>query len=360
MAQAVEAGDDARAMVTLRRVASLAPIRGADRIELARVDGWPVVVRRGDFAVGDPCVFFEVDSFLPAGDPRLAMRNEPMSWEGRLGWRLSTMTMRGEVTQGLARRVDEFPEVAALVAVSGHEAVSRLDLSPLLGVLRWERPVPAEIARSAVGALPARIGRTSLPRIQNVAGTLFAEHAGHAFEATLKLDGMSAHVFRLDGRVRAACGKWEVRDTGEDLVWEAAKASGLVAALDHDAFEGLQVQAEVIGRGLRMGYHEGREGTCLVAFHVHDNVANRGLGREARLAALDRLRARGARVEEAPTLGVVELDDLGGDVAPLLAYASGPGLDGTRRREGAVFRRLDGGYAFKAIDDGSLLAGTAD
>ena len=36
-----------RRLVTLRTVSALTPIEGADRIELATVDGWQCVVKKG-------------------------------------------------------------------------------------------------------------------------------------------------------------------------------------------------------------------------------------------------------------------------------------------------------------------------
>lgn len=58
-----------RKLVTIRRISELNPIPKADAIECAKVDGWNVVVRKGEFEVGDPCVFFEIDSVLPDVEP---------------------------------------------------------------------------------------------------------------------------------------------------------------------------------------------------------------------------------------------------------------------------------------------------
>jgi len=60
--------ESSRKLVTIRKIGDLLPIVKADNLELAVVDGWRVVVRKGDVAVGDKCVFFEIDSFLPEGN----------------------------------------------------------------------------------------------------------------------------------------------------------------------------------------------------------------------------------------------------------------------------------------------------
>ncbi len=56
-----------RKLVSIQVIDSIAPIEGADNIVQARVMGWTVVVKKGEFAPGDRCVFFEIDSLLPDG-----------------------------------------------------------------------------------------------------------------------------------------------------------------------------------------------------------------------------------------------------------------------------------------------------
>ena len=51
-----------RHLATIREIASLRPIAGADRIEVAQVDGWECVVQKGEFHTGEHIVYIEVDS----------------------------------------------------------------------------------------------------------------------------------------------------------------------------------------------------------------------------------------------------------------------------------------------------------
>ena len=55
---------DSRKLATIRIADELLPIEGADAIEVARVDGWKCVVKKGEFKVGDKGIYFEIDSFL--------------------------------------------------------------------------------------------------------------------------------------------------------------------------------------------------------------------------------------------------------------------------------------------------------
>ena len=55
-----------RPLAYVERIVGLEPIEGADRIELAKVRGWTVVVNKAHgHRVGDLVVYFEIDSVLP-------------------------------------------------------------------------------------------------------------------------------------------------------------------------------------------------------------------------------------------------------------------------------------------------------
>ena len=54
-----------RKLASIQRVREILPIEGADAIELAVVNSWKIVTKKGEFKPGDLCVYFEIDSFLP-------------------------------------------------------------------------------------------------------------------------------------------------------------------------------------------------------------------------------------------------------------------------------------------------------
>lgn len=54
-----------RHLATIREITTLRPIAGADRIEVAQVDGWECVVQKGEFHTGEHIVYIEVDSIVP-------------------------------------------------------------------------------------------------------------------------------------------------------------------------------------------------------------------------------------------------------------------------------------------------------
>ena len=72
-----------RKLATIRKIDELNPIEGADAIECATVGGWKVVVKKGEFNVGDVAVYCEIDSWIPHEmAPFLSKGKEPREFEG--------------------------------------------------------------------------------------------------------------------------------------------------------------------------------------------------------------------------------------------------------------------------------------
>lgn len=90
-------------LATVERIVKLEPIAGADRIEMATVLGWETVVKKGDFSVGDLCVWHMPDTVLPAECARYKFLE-------RDHYRLKCSKIRGVYSQGLALPLDQVLE----------------------------------------------------------------------------------------------------------------------------------------------------------------------------------------------------------------------------------------------------------
>ena len=53
-----------RKLASIKQISDLQPIKDRDKIELAIIDGWQVIVKKDEFHVGDLCVYIEIDSIL--------------------------------------------------------------------------------------------------------------------------------------------------------------------------------------------------------------------------------------------------------------------------------------------------------
>ena len=91
-----------RQLATIRRIAEIKPIEGADVICSYRVDGWWVVGKKDEFKVNDLVVYFEIDSWIPHEiAPFLSKGKEPREYNGIKGERLKTIKLKGSLSQGL-------------------------------------------------------------------------------------------------------------------------------------------------------------------------------------------------------------------------------------------------------------------
>lgn len=81
-----------RKLATIREIAEIKPIPDADRIEVARIDGWEVVVSKKDnFHVGDRVVYVEIDSKMPETPEYEFLKSRK--------YVVKTIVMRGQVSQ---------------------------------------------------------------------------------------------------------------------------------------------------------------------------------------------------------------------------------------------------------------------
>jgi len=92
-----------RKLASIQKIVSISPIEGADAIEVARVLNWDIVVKKGEFSVGDLATYFEIDSFIPTAlAPFLTKPGHfPKTYNSAEGEKLRTIRLRGALSQGL-------------------------------------------------------------------------------------------------------------------------------------------------------------------------------------------------------------------------------------------------------------------
>ena len=82
----------------------ICPIEGADRVEVAIVGGWRIMVRKGQFKPGDFAIYFEIDSKVPD--------KEPFMFLAAKNFKIKTQKyFKGTViSQGLLMSFDDFTD----------------------------------------------------------------------------------------------------------------------------------------------------------------------------------------------------------------------------------------------------------
>lgn len=234
--------------MSLRTIRSLSPIEGADRIELALVDGWEVVVAKGIHSVGDTVAYLEIDSFLPETEPMfesfVARGTKPMLSGGEevRGHVLRTVKLRGQISQGAILPLSE-------VGLSAESTQDEVDAwMATHGVVKYEPPLVAS-SPDIVGVFPSMIRKTDSERVQNLSDEFLASLDPARWVATEKIDGTSATFWAdEEGVLRAASRNWEVSlDAPGSLYRRVADALGLADLLA----PGQVLQGEIYGEGVQ-------------------------------------------------------------------------------------------------------------
>ena len=82
-------------------VDGLEPIPGYDRVEHAIVGGWRVIVQKDKFKVGEPAIYFEIDS-------RVLSNMECFAFLEKRNYKVKTLKMCKTISQGLLMHAEDF------------------------------------------------------------------------------------------------------------------------------------------------------------------------------------------------------------------------------------------------------------
>lgn len=337
-----------RKLATIRKIDALVPIEGADAIECAHIGGWKVVAQKGLYKEGDLAVYFEIDSWIPTElAPFLSKGKEPREFEGVKGERLRTIKLRGQLSQGLLMPYNVLGGLVDLVDFA--YPTEGDDVSEVLGILKWEKPMNAQLAGMARGNFPSLIPKTDQERAQNLKKEIATAAASALqFEITEKLEGSSMTVYMIDGVFGVCSRNLDLKETEGNAFWATARRDGIeekMRAVDeHWSFA---IQGELIGPGIQGNIYKLTQPEFRV-FDVYNIQTGGYLDPYARLMLIDRM-----GLQHVPILwtevGLSSLDHI-------LMWAEGKSMLNTRQeREGIVFKEVNGGMSFKAISNKYLL-----
>jgi RNA ligase (TIGR02306 family) len=218
-----------RKLASIKIIDDIQPIEGADMIELAVVGGWKVVIAKDvGHKVGDHVVYCEIDSFLPIEPEFEFLRKSSFKKMGaQEGFRLKTIKLRGQVSQGLIIPLRDAIDV--IIRRSGMDYVGTFaeddDVTGMLGIQKYEPPVPAQLAGKAKGNFPGFIQKTDEERVQNLTRDYegWKLQSAHQFYAAEKLDGSSATFYLRDGQFGVCSRNLELVEVEDNTFWKVAR-----------------------------------------------------------------------------------------------------------------------------------------
>lgn len=333
-----------RKLATIRVIDALNPIEGADAIECATIGGWKVVVKKGEFNVGDRAVYCEIDSWIPTElAPFLSKGKEPRVFEGIKGERLRTVKLRGQLSQGLLLNLDSaIPQTNTFAEGD--------DVSELLNIVKWERPMNAQLAGMARGNFPSVIPKTDQERVQNLKKEIAgAAETGLQFELTEKLEGSSMTVYLIDGEFGVCSRNLDLKETEGNSFWATARRDDIEEKMRIAGMNNFAIQGELIGPGIQGNIYKlsTPEFRVFDVYNIQDGAYLVPHERRALIKVLDLLHVPVLLIDK--DLGVGSVDDI-------LLWAEGASkLNDKQEREGIVFKEVNGGMTFKAISNKYLL-----
>jgi RNA ligase (TIGR02306 family) len=272
-------------LATVQKISSLSPIDGADRIELAKMEGleWQCVVQKGLYKIGDRVAYITIDSICPESAPWAQFLKDRH-------FRVRTIRLKKVLSQGLIIPLSDLTsQLPESVFPVGY------DITTLIGVTKYEKPIPATLRGQVRGNFPTHlIPKTDEERLQNVSRIL-EELEGVSMYATIKMDGTSATYINHAGDFHV-CGRnmdykspyaptyhdrvpVQPEPTAEDsahtapmlekpnVYWQMAQKYGLEEKLK--AAGNYAVQGEICGPGIQ-GNKMGLPETDLFIFNAYD------------------------------------------------------------------------------------------
>lgn len=343
-----------RKLASIRRIARLEPINGADSIELAHVDGWQSVVRKNEYSQGDQVIYVEIDSWVPIVlAPFLRRGGGVRTYNDVDGERVRSIKLRGVLSQGLILPLHILPpDMDSSLMFDGS------DVSSVLGIQKWEAPIAANLAGKVRGNFPSLVPKTDQERVQNIAKELEENiYAGNRryykhFEITEKLEGTSCTFYlSFEGEFHVCSRNLSLVEDPTNTLWEIARRHDIESKMRLHNLYGFAIQGEVIGPGVQKNPYQLSQPEFFV-YDVYNTIAHMYLPARHRY-----LIQKSMQLQHVPVLEHRVFGDSFNSIEEILLYAEGKSaLNRKQEREGVVFKEISQSrFSFKAISNKYLL-----
>ena len=220
-------------LASIETITDISPHGNADSLEIAKVLGWQVIVRKGEFKAGESAVFIPIDTILPDAQWSAFLK------KGDKPIRLNTIKLRGQYSQGLVQPLSILPE-----HVRGWQLGA--DVGGELGVKKYEKEIPACLSGETQGSFPLYFA----PKTDEDNGLSNPDLVKFVLEqdcyATLKLDGSSCTIVVRNGKIEYVCSRnLSLKESDTNGFWRAAKKLTLTPDMN------FVIQGELMGPGVQ-------------------------------------------------------------------------------------------------------------
>jgi RNA ligase (TIGR02306 family) len=333
-----------RKMASIQKIAEVKAIPDADKICGYRVHGWWIVDQVGKYVVDDLVVYAEPDSWIPSTlAPFLTKpENSPKTYLGVEGEKLRTIRLKKQLSQGLLLPLSVLDHVES-------ELFEGLDVSFLLGIVKWEPPSEFTSA-DARGSFPSWGPKSDQERIQNCYGDVSQVFEQFTWSVSEKVEGQSFCSYFYEGEFGVCSRNINLRDS-DNTYWNSARKYDLETKLKNFG-KNLMVYFEQVGPGIQGNIYELKD-YMLFMFDVFDIDTQTYYSPEEMVAFAEELNLTTAPILESNcNLVGMSCDDIlkkadGGSVLGMIGCL----------REGLVFKANSGRQriSWKAVSNAYLL-----
>jgi len=241
-------------LASIEIIKNLRPHSNADKLEIAEVLGWQIIVKKDLHKEGEKVVFITIDTIVPR-----------YTWTNFLAdsknpdkpIRIKNIKLRGEYSSGLVISLDEFNTSPFKDYEIG------TDLTEIIGVTKYIKEIPANLSGETLGDFPTHlISKTDEDNgLSNP--SLVEEVLSHPLiTITQKLDGSSVTIIVENGEITQVCSRnLSKKETEGSVFWKMAKSLQIP-----ENWSGI-IQGEICGNGIQSN-PLGLEGIELFIFQI--------------------------------------------------------------------------------------------
>lgn len=358
--------NNVRKLASIQVITDLKPIEGKDRIVLATVLGWSVIVKKDEFNIGDKCIYIEIDSLLPEKPEFEFLRNKK--------FRIKTMKLGNTYSQGIVFPLSILPQnktyqigddVTDILGIKKYDpqAEEELKLNKTTKEIKkypqflmrwsWFRKLVLPSKRQQRG-FPMQISKTDEVRIQTIPEVLKNKEPTIVTE---KIDGQSLSALLVKNKTWYGKTKYEFILCSRNLrlwtkdhsnYWQMAEKYNLEKTLKNmiGDNEWVAIQGECYGASIQSNPYKMNNKELRVFNVIYPS---------GRLGSIE-----AKEICDKNNLLFVPILDvnyiLPDTVDEMLKYATAKStINPNVLREGVVIRSMDGKYSFKAVSPEYLI-----
>ncbi len=229
-------------VATIEEIAEIIPHPNADALELAKIKGWQVCIKKGEFKKGDMCIYICVDSVLEDKPIYEFLRNK--------NFRIKTVKLRGQISQGIAFPMSLFKTLGHDTVVFTEPDVIGSDVSHYVYAKHYEKPLSVQLSGQVYGLMPSYLRKTDEDNIKNNP-EIIQEFTGKPYYITVKVDGSSGTYFYKNDVGFGVCSRnYQLKEDDKNSFWVIARKYDLENKLKNSG-RNLAIQGEVYGPGIQ-------------------------------------------------------------------------------------------------------------